>query len=202
MINQADTQKSHQRIQTSLLKIAYASVESELVDRLTEEEVPELDGDHLLSKTLDRIDAADDPTITYLHFAMKALLIAGFGPELHVCVNCQAEIVPEDQFFSAQHGGAACKKCGPFLDGTRAISLEALNYLRHIQRSTYERLAGSQLFAPDLAAAENYIYFYLDYVLERQLNSYAFLMKIRNDQIIHLALTAIRQISGKNESRR
>jgi len=43
----------------------------------------------------------------------------------------------EDQYFSAERGGVLCPNCGPMVNEVRPVTIDALRYLRHFQRSSY-----------------------------------------------------------------
>jgi len=105
--------------------------------------------------------------------------LVGFRPELFQCVKCGKEIVAEDQFFSAEQGGALCPRCGIHQSGTQPITMPALKYFRHLQRSTYAEALRAQITPAVRAEMERLIHFYLTYILERGLNAPEFLRQVR-----------------------
>jgi DNA repair protein RecO (recombination protein O) len=93
-------------------------------------------------------------------------------------VNCSREILPEDQYFSAEAGGAVCPRCGEGVPNLMRISLEALKYLRHFQRSNYKEASRARP-APDVQQeVENLMHGYFSRVLERQLNTPGFIKRV------------------------
>ena len=74
----------------------------------------------------------------------------GFRPQLFQCTNCAAEIQAQDQYFSAQLGGVFCPRCGPLYEvqagGVQPITMAALKYLRHFQRSNFSEAAAAPIF--------------------------------------------------------
>jgi DNA repair protein RecO (recombination protein O) len=57
--------------------------------------------------------------------------------------------------------------------------MQALKYLRHFQRSSFQDAARAQISDRLNAEIENLMYYYLTYVLERKLNSPAFIQRVR-----------------------
>ena len=88
-------------------------------------------------------------------------------------------IQPEDQYFSARLGGAVSPQHGRGLEGAVPISMEALKYMRHFQRSSYAQAARAKVPAEVQRELEIIMQHYLTYLLERALNSPAFLRKVR-----------------------
>jgi DNA repair protein RecO (recombination protein O) len=110
---------------------------------------------------------------------MRLLDHMGFRPQLFECANCGREIKPEDQFFSFSAGGVICPRCAQGLKHLKSISIEALKYLRHFQRSSYAEATRAQP-APDVQQeTETLMQGYFTYLLERELNTPGFLKKIK-----------------------
>jgi DNA repair protein RecO (recombination protein O) len=114
---------------------------------------------------------------------MRLLDLLGFRPNLFTCVECGKPIEPVDQYFSAIQGGVRCPKCGPG-SGSRPVSMKTLRYLRHLQRSTYK--LALKLIPPDpiKAEMEALLNSYLTFLLERGLNSTAFIREVRDQKYL------------------
>ncbi len=95
------------------------------------------------------------------------------------CANCGREILPEDQFFSFAAGGVICPSCGRSIPNLKHISVEALKYLRHFQRSGYAEAARARPTDDVRQEAEDLMQGYFTYLLERELKTPGFLRKIR-----------------------
>ena len=66
--------------------------------------------------------------------------------------------------------------------GARPISMQALKYLRHFQRSSYTEAARAR-FTPSInREMELLMQHYLTYLLERALNTPAFLRRVRREE--------------------
>lgn len=179
IVTQAETIDAHMPIRDDLLLATYASYVVELLDRFTYEEGENRAMYRLLMNTLKRLCTSEEPDLVVRYYEVRLLDLLGFRPQLFHCVNCEEQIQAEDQYFSAQRGGVVCPRCVGAVPGTRPVSVEALRYLRHLQRSSYGeamRAAPSTSVAREM---ERLLQHYLTYFLERGLNSTEFLRRMR-----------------------
>lgn len=180
IITQAETLDAYLPIRQDLMRTGYASYVAELLDRFTsEDETGHPSLFLLLTETLTRLASPADPWPALRYYEMRLLDEVGFRPRLFECVHCGGAIQAEDQFFSFSDGGVICPACSANLPSLRSVSVEALRYLRHFQRSTYAEAARVR---PDPAIqkeVENLVQGYFTYLLERQLNTPGFLRRIR-----------------------
>ncbi|GAB4398939.1 MAG: DNA repair protein RecO [Anaerolineales bacterium] len=180
IITQAETIQAFASLRENLTLIGYTSYVIELLDRFTYEEGEHLSLYRLLLNTLQRLSHPDlDPLITLRYYEIRLLDAVGFRPQLTECAACNRPIQPEDQYFSNTLGGVICPRCAPQHDNLRPISVNALKYLRHFQRSPYEQ---AQIAAPTPAIhneMEKLMQAYLTHLLERALNTPNFLRRIR-----------------------
>ena len=138
IVTQAETVDAYIPLRDDLIKTGYAAYAAELLDRFTyEEETESSTPFRLLAETLGRISQESDAWLAVRYYEMRLLDHLGFRPQLFKCANCEAEIEPVDQFFSPLAGGVICPRCGSGLPGLWTISVDALKYLRHFQRSSY-----------------------------------------------------------------
>ena len=179
IVTQAETVDAYLDLRDDLLKTGYAAYAVEMVDRFTFEESENQPVYHLLVDTLARVNSQADPYLALRFYEIHLLDELGFRPELFTCVNCQAEIQPADQYFSMAQGGVYCPKCGANRPDLLPVSLQALKYLRHLQRSTYSEAARAQIPPGVRAEIESLLQQYLTYLLERDLNTPAFLRQVR-----------------------
>jgi len=113
------------------------------------------------------------------YFELRLLDLTGYKPELFRCVACDVEVRPEDQYFSFSSGGVLCPVCGQGSEQVRRISLAALKVLRHYQRNTYAAASTVNIRTKTYREIETLMEDYLSFVLERKLNSPAFLRRVR-----------------------
>jgi DNA repair protein RecO (recombination protein O) len=180
IVTQADTIDSYQPLREDLILTSHASYVLELLDRFTYEDQTESPAVfRLLTDTLSRLAAQADPWLVIRYYEMRLLDHLGFRPQLFECANCRREIRPEDQFFSFPAGGVICPRCGQGLRHLHRISVEALKYLRHFQRSTYAEAARAHPGLDVQQEVETLMQDYFTYLLERELNTPGFMKKIK-----------------------
>lgn len=179
IVTQAETVDAYLPLREDLNLTGYAAYVIELLDRFTYEEGENRSLYALVVDTLGRLSAGTDIFLTVRYYEIRLLDLLGFRPELFYCVECQNEIKPQDQFFSAASGGVLCPNCGPRVAGSRPVSMQALKYLRHYQRSSFTEAARAVVPEKAQREMEALLQHYLTFLLERGLNSPAFIRKIR-----------------------
>jgi DNA repair protein RecO (recombination protein O) len=180
IITQAQTIEPFSRLRGELARIGYASYVIELLDRFLSEDGANQPLFRLALETLRRLESVEDSFAAIQYFELHMLELQGYKPELFICVRCRETIQPEDQFFSAELGGALCPKCGPFISMAQSISMAALKYLRHFQRSEYadaNRVKIDQAIREEMSRLTRY---YITFLLERRLNSPDFIKAIEH----------------------
>jgi DNA repair protein RecO (recombination protein O) len=179
IITQAETIDAYLPLRDDLLALGNAIYVIELLDRFTYEEGENSALYRLVTGTLSRLVDAPDPLLIIRYFEIRMLDLLGFRPQLFRCVGCEEDIQPVNQYFSAEQGGVLCPNCGKAVPGARALDVETLKYLRHFQRSNYEQ---ARLARPNNAVhtqMEILMEHYLKYLLERNLNTPAFVRRVR-----------------------
>ncbi len=179
IVTQADTVDAYLPLREDLERIAHASYVVELLDRFTYEEGANRPLYQLLIETLARLCEQEDVFMAIRYYEIRLLDLLGFRPQLVNCVRCGKLIQPQDQYFSALLGGALCPNCGPQEPTARPVSMAALKYLRHLQRSNFRDACRAQIVSVVRREMENLLQYYLTYLLERALNTPAFLREVR-----------------------
>ena len=183
IVTQAETVDAYTQIREDLERTATAAYVVELLDRFTYEEGENFHLYQLLVDTLHRIASEEqDLFLPVRYYEIHLLDILGFKPELFRCVRCREEIQPVDQYFSFLLGGVLCPKDGPGAEGARPISMLALKYLRHLQRSTYAEAKKAAPTPPVQSEMENLLSYYITFLLERNLNSHGFLREVKKSK--------------------
>ena len=180
IVTQAEVIDPYSSLRENLEVTARAAYVIELLDRLTYEEGQNWQLFDLVSKTLTRLVEQADPFVPIHYYEMRILDLTGYRPLLFECASCRKEIKAEDQFFAAEVGGVLCPNCGARAEGSRLISMDALRFLRHFQRSTYNESLKASPAAKTRAEVESILNYYLTYLLERGLNSTEFLKQIQS----------------------
>ena len=179
IVTDADTIDAYQPLREDLIKTGYASYLVELLDRFTyEEESENYNIFRLLTESLSRVANEPDPWLAIRYYEVHLLHHLGFRPQLFECANCREEIQAVDQFFSAAQGGVICPRCGAGLPGVWNVSVEALKYLRHFQRSSYAETQRARPSPQVRDEVEALMQHYVTYLLERGLNTPKFLRQV------------------------
>ena len=179
IVTDADTIDAYQPLREDLIKTGYASYLVELLDRFTyEEESENYNIFRLLTESLSRVANEPDPWLAIRYYEVHLLHHLGFRPQLFECANCREEIEAVDQFFSAAQGGVLCPRCGASLPGVWNVSVEALKYLRHFQRSSYAETQRARPSPQVRDEVEALMQHYVTYLLERGLNTPKFLRQV------------------------
>lgn len=182
IITQAEAIELYLPIREDLALFGCASYVVELLDRFTFEEGENLGLYQLLGDTLDRLAGKPNPTFTLRYYEIHLLELLGYRPQLFQCAICQATIQPQDQYFSAEHGGALCPKCGNKTPAAIRTSLQALKYLRHLQRSDYLPASKAKIPPAVNDEMESLLQGYITYLLERKLNTPGFMRRIKQGE--------------------
>lgn len=179
IVSQAEAINTYNALREDLETIGYASYIIELLDKFTYEEEENNGLYRLLVNTLTRLNRGDELTVLLRYYEIRLLDLLGFRPELQNCVVSGEKIKAEDQYFSAALGGIINPENGQGHSGAVPISMRALKYLRHFQRSIYQDALRAQVAPEVQRELEILMQHYLTYLLERGLNSPSFLRKVR-----------------------
>lgn len=182
IVTQAETVDAYLPLREDLVKTSYAAYLVEIIDRFFYEEGENRAVYRLLTETLERISTQPDAVLAIRYFEIHLLDLLGYRPELTNCLGCGELVQPQDQFFSFEQGGIFCPKCGPGRPDVVPVSVEALKYLRHLQRSSYPEAARAQLTPVVRAEMEAILQRYMTYFLERSLNTPAFMRQVRQSR--------------------
>jgi DNA repair protein RecO (recombination protein O) len=181
IVTQAEMINAFLPMRDDLQRMGFASYVIELLDKFTYEDGSNPQLYKLAVETLERLCTTDSVFVVLRYYEMRVLDIMGYRPQLFQCIGCQEEIKAEDQYFSALVGGVICPHCGHKYEDVRKISMGALKYLRHFQRSTYQEALAAAPGEGVVQEVEKIMQWYLTYLLERAINSQVFLQQIRKD---------------------
>jgi DNA repair protein RecO (recombination protein O) len=181
VITGVETLDSYRDLHENLERLSRGLYAAELTDRMTVEHVHSFPIFRLMIDTLERLDKGSDGDAALRFFEMRLLDQAGFRPQLDTCVGCTRELEPADHFFAPVAGGVVCRGCVPGLAGPRVLTLNGLKLLRLIQRGSYNDLARVRVPADLAGEVERHLRGYIITVLERDVNSAAFIERLRRD---------------------
>lgn len=181
-ISQAEGLEQFEGIRGDLLRFTYACYVGELADRFAQEEEESRPLYELVVSTLRRLGGEPHPRVWVRYFELHLLSLGGYQPELFSCVNCRAAILPETNFLSLEQGGLLCSRCGQDQSRARAVSINAQKVLRYMQSRGPDDVGRLRIAGATHAEIESLLRFYLEYTLERELRSVAFLHRLRRER--------------------
>ena len=152
-------------------RIAHAGYLGDLVDALTVEGQEHEAAFDVLIAALDMLARGVDPFVVTRHFEVRQLGLLGFRPELGRCVSCGRALEPVDNGFSASNGGVLCADCAPADPRSLPLSVNALKYLRLLDRDALSTAVSLRLSDPLRQELEATMRAYLRHLLERDLGS-------------------------------
>ncbi len=177
-----DTLESFQTLRDDLDRLSEAVYVAELTERMLPERAPNYQSYRLLLDTLRRLRGGEPSDVSLRFFEMRLLEAGGFRPELDQCVGCGKAIELDNHRFAPRGGGVVCPACAPDSGGARSLSLNAIKVLRQLQREPYNKNARLQIDASLAQELERHLRSYIVCVLERDVNSVAFIDRLRRER--------------------
>lgn len=184
LVTQAELVEAYRSLREDLVRVTYASHLVELLDRFTAENDAQPELFRLLAEALDWLTESRDLLLTARYYELRLLSLVGFEPRLFQCVNCAAVLEPQDQFFSAELGGALCPRCQVADDRAQPLSLSALKVLRFLQTRPYGAVSVLRVRRSLHTELETIMHNYLQHHLERRLQSADFLKRLRRETVM------------------
>jgi DNA repair protein RecO (recombination protein O) len=166
-------------LRTDLLRTTYAYYVAELADAFTAERDENRPLFDLLRDAFGWLCTSDSLPLVARYYELHLLGLAGFQPQLFVCVSCKKPLEPEVNFLSAADGGMFCRKCGHDHAGATALSVNALKVLRFLQTREWDTCRLLRLSQESQAEMEQSMNSYITYHLERKLKSVDFIHRLR-----------------------
>ena len=180
-ITQAEALEEFEDIRSDLLRFTYACYVGELADRFAQQQEESDLLYKLVVTTLRRLGEQPRLRIWVRYFEMRLLSLSGYQPEMFSCVNCRAAICPETNFFSLEQGGLLCNRCGQGQSGARAVSVNAQKVMRYMQSHGPDEVRRLRITDTTHGEIESLLHSYLEYTLESELKSVAFLHRLRRE---------------------
>jgi DNA repair protein RecO (recombination protein O) len=174
IVTQSETVAAFRHLREDLECVGHAYYMAELLDRLTPDNQENPAAYHLLAGALTALDAGAPPGLLVRWYELQMLDILGYRPELGHCVECRSPLEPLVNAFVPALGGVVCPACKR-IGVTRDLSVAAFKVLRHLQRSPWPEVARVRISPPALAEVDYTLRGYVNYVLEHEPRSAAFL---------------------------
>jgi DNA repair protein RecO (recombination protein O) len=188
IVSQAQLLENYRPLREDLSLVSRSLYAAELVERFTDTAMDSFPTFSLLVETLRVLAAAESPPDTVLRsFEMRLLDELGYRPQLEACVSCDASLGEETNFYSGMAGGALCPSCRPEGSISGPMSVNALKVLRVMQRATFADVARISLDMQLQAELERHLRDHINYTLEREVRSAAFLREVQRQEARALA---------------
>lgn len=129
-------------LRRDLDSVAVASYLAELVSRLTPDGQVSRRFPMLLRHALRALDNHHDPREVAAYYEWQGIIIGGWEPQLHHCVNCYQKLFPQGLAFSIALSGVLCKNCAPDDPEALQVSPEAVKLLRYYSERTFDEVQG------------------------------------------------------------
>jgi DNA repair protein RecO (recombination protein O) len=184
-VTEAETVQVYRGLRGDLELLSAGMFMAELVDSISVERAASQPTYALLTASLERLETAERPGQEARYFQVRMLALSGFGPELHRCVQCDAELEPRDHTFTVVGGGIVCPTCRVgSQDVLMPVSLNTLKVLRFFQREPAEKAMALRLDDRLLDDLGQVLDGYARYVLERDLKTTEFMDLVRPDKTV------------------
>lgn len=168
-------------LKTDLQRSSCAFYVVELVNRFTMEHQENEQLFHLLLTALTGLCDSANTSLLLRWFEMDLLQSMGYRPNLHSCVNCNAVLEPKTNAFSPAGGGVVCPTCAGAEPTARAITVNAIKVLRLFQNDDYSTASRLNIGAQLGSELEQVLRSYVEYLLERKIQSASFLDRLKNE---------------------
>jgi len=188
IITQAQVIEPYRLLREDMRRITYAYYMSELVDRFMGEREENQAVYRLLCDGLAWVCATQDFMRTARYFELHLLECVGYRPQLEQCVHCGADIGTGSSFFSPEHGGLVCRRCGEAQAGALPVTEEVVRLLRVFQTGSYRSCLAQPISRQAREGMEEIMHAYITYLLERQLKSVEYLKLLRREMLAGLRL--------------
>lgn len=178
-VAQAESVEAFAPLRADLRRLACAFYVVELLAGLTEDGVGQPAIYELLLDTLRRLSVERDLWLVTRYFELHLLSLAGFRPELHLCVGCRETLCATQAYFSPAQGGLLCARCGEGMPDSDVLDGQSIEVLRYLQTRPFESCSRLPVSARTRAQVEDVLRRYDTHILEREIKSVGFLRDLR-----------------------
>jgi DNA repair protein RecO (recombination protein O) len=179
VVTEARALATYSNLRDDLDRLSRGLYVAELLDRLIAESEENQPLFRLLVETLERIDLAPEPDAAVRFFEMQALDLLGYRPQLEACVVCGRPLEPTENFYSSVGGGVICPGCAAAEAVAERLSVNALKYLRLLQRAPYAEVERVRLPAALWAEVERHVRGSVRATIEREVRAAQFMDAVR-----------------------
>jgi DNA repair protein RecO (recombination protein O) len=179
IVTQSQTIDGFLALKSDLWRMACGLYILELIDSFTMEHSENRPLFDLLLDTLHQLCQADSSEIILRYFELHLLQYLGYRPQLQQCVNCDSPLKPVVNFFSPGRGGILCPRCSGKEPMSCPLSVDALKILRFWQNCDYTIAKRVKIKSELSLELEQILQWYIEYLLQREVKSTAWLKELR-----------------------
>lgn len=139
VVTQADTIEPFTAVRMDSARVFHGLMVAEMLDKLTGPDESNPRTWDLLLGTLRRLEVDSDPWMPALYFQVQMLELAGYRPELQLCVECGGKLEAAEVSYNPEAGGTVCRQCRGAGEGAFPISANAVKLLRAASHEDYAR---------------------------------------------------------------
>ncbi len=184
-LQEASLSEPFENIRKDILKTAYASYFSEIVNRFLEEGTRDEGVFDLLFHTFSDLDSGQRTCEeTSLFFQLKFLGLTGHKPELSACIACKKTLDHMDHvrvLFDVGEGGIFCRRCNRGTGKTLMLTKGALKQMIWFEETQPGKASVIRFSRKTLLESLAFLERFLPFHLEKELMSLKFLNTIRKE---------------------
>jgi DNA repair protein RecO (recombination protein O) len=183
VLSEASLRKPTDHIGSDIVKTAYASYWTELVNDWVEagQRQNELYG--LLTFVLDALNAGTIPEeILSIFFQMRFLSLSGLCPNLNQCSACDTDVEDTGRqplTVDLAQGGLICERCATYVSEAHCLSQGTVKQLRWLNEGDMRKALRIRFSRQALQESQSFLEAFVPYHLGREPKSLRFLRKIR-----------------------
>lgn len=184
IITQAEALHNYPRLRESLPRMAHAYYMAELVLHFAPQDQADPPLFDLALETLAYLNGSDNLLLVSRWFEAHLLRIAGFQPQLYVCIACHKPLsAGEVNYWAPLEGGVLCPECRNARDGKALMPLppRLLKLMRYLQVHTFAQARTLPVSPETWRELETYMQGYLRVVLERDIQAIRFIRRLRQE---------------------
>ena len=181
VVTQAESLEEFEGIRGDLLRFTYACYAGELMGRFIQEEEESAALYELMSQGLRRFAVEEDLRLWMRFFELRLLSLSGYQPELFACVHCHERIQPVTNFYWPESGGLLCPRCSTDVAAAVEVSVNSQKVLRFLMTHAAGEVRALRVSEATHKRVEELTQDYVEYTLEREVQSVTFLRRLRRD---------------------
>lgn len=180
-ISQGELLNSFYKIRNDLILLTYATYFAELVEFVSDEDIPSEKLFILIVKSLYHISNGDiDVKTMNLAFQLKILDICGLRPNILRCSNC-GDSEDTYTYFSNEAGGILCNNCASSFEDSKRINQAFVNIVKLIYQTEISRLNTIKIDNTIFSQMDKLIRNFLECHLDKKFKALNFLDEIKNE---------------------